>query len=68
MSANLFYSHPILDVLAHDFHTDQAGAASIPTLALAGDVTGLLLVMPLADFFPRRRFVLVLVAVTLSFW
>lgn len=48
--ANLFYTYPILNVLAHDFHTSQAGVASIPTLAQAGAATGLLFILPLGDF------------------
>jgi MFS family permease len=67
-SANLYYSHPILHVIAEDFHTTQTGVANIPTLALAGDATGLLLLLPLADFFPRRRFVLAMLVVTMAFW
>lgn len=67
-SANLYYSHPILEVMAHDFHTNQSGVANIPTLAQAGDATGLLLILPLADFFPRRKFSLVLLTLTFAFW
>ena len=67
-AANLYYSYPILNILAADFHTSQAGVASIPTLAQAGDATGLLLILPLADFFPRRKFTLALVACAATFW
>lgn len=49
--SNLFYTYPILNVLAHDFHTSQAAVASIPTLAQAGAATGLLFILPLGDFF-----------------
>lgn len=67
-SANLYYSHPILHLLAEDFHTTQNGAATIPTLAQAGEAACLLLIMPLADFFPRRRFTLVMVTLATVFW
>lgn len=67
-SANLYYSHPILEVMAHDFKTDQSGVANIPTMALAGDATGLLLLLPLADFFPRRVFTMILLTLTFAFW
>lgn len=67
-SANLYYSHPILNILANDFNTSQAGVATIPTLAQAGDATGLLFILPLADFFPRRKFALTLVACSATFW
>ncbi len=67
-SANLYYSHPILNVLANEFNTSQGGVSTIPTLAQAGDATGLLLILPLADFFPRRKFTLTLVACSAAFW
>lgn len=67
-TANLFYSHPILAILAQDFNVDQTRVANIPTLATAGDATGLLLIMPLADFFPRRKFTLTLMTVTVILW
>ena len=67
-SANLSYSYPILNVLADNFHASQAGVANIPTLAQAGYATGLVFLLPLADFFPRRQFVLTLVACAAAFW
>lgn len=67
-TANLYYSHPILNVLARDFGTTQAGVSTIPTLAQAGYATGLLLILPLADFFPRRNFMLTLIFLSASFW
>jgi hypothetical protein len=67
-SANLYYSHPILNILAAEFNTSQAGVSTIPTLAQAGDATGLLLILPLADFFPRRKFTLTLVTCAATFW
>ena len=67
-SAQLFYSHPILNVLANEFETTQARIANIPTLTLAGDATGLLLILPLADFFPRRKFVLLLLCLAELLW
>ena len=54
--------------MANDFNTTQSGVANIPTLAQAGDATGLLLVLPLADFFPRRGFALLLLTLTIAFW
>ncbi|OAP56023.1 hypothetical protein AYL99_10175 [Fonsecaea erecta] len=67
-SANLYYSYPILHILAKDFNTSQAGVASIPALAQAGDATGLLLILPLADFLPRRTFTITLLALSMAFW
>jgi hypothetical protein len=67
-AANLYYTHPILNILADEFNTSQAGVASIPTLAQAGDASGLLFILPLADFFPRRKFTLTLVTCAAIFW
>jgi len=67
-SANLYYSHPLLAVMAEDFNTNQSKVANIPTLAQAGDATGLLLILPLADFFPPRKFCLAMLACTTAFW
>lgn len=67
-SANLYYSHPIPNILGDQFSTSQAGVANIPTLAQAGDATSLLFILPLADFFPRRKFTLTLIVCAATFW
>jgi MFS family permease len=67
-SAGLYYSHPILNLLAEDFNTTQSGVANIPTLAQAGEAACLLLILPLADYFPRRKFALLLSTLATLFW
>lgn len=62
--ANLYYSHPILNVLARDFGVPYVKVAEIPTLAQAGYATGLLFLCPLGDMVQRRPFVLGLVLFT----
>lgn len=66
--ANLYYSHPILNKLADDFHVSQERVSLIPTLAQAGYGSGLLLLCPLGDVFQRRPFVLLLVWFTATSW
>lgn len=66
--ANLYYSHPILNKLADDFNVSQERVSLIPTLAQAGYGSGLLLLCPLGDLFPRRPFVLLLVWFTATSW
>lgn len=66
--ANLYYSHPILNKLADDFHVTQDRVSLIPTLAQAGYGSGLLFLCPLGDLFPRRPFVLLLVWFTATSW
>lgn len=58
--ANLYYNHPILNILAPDFDVTYEKASNIPTVMQAGYATGLLFLCPLGDIFRRRAFVLTL--------
>ena len=62
--ANLYYSHPILNILARDFDVPYVKVSEIPTLAQAGYAVGLLFLCPLGDMVERRPFVLGLVFFT----
>jgi hypothetical protein len=62
--ANLYYNHPILNILAHDFGVPYVKVSDIPTLAQAGYAAGLLFLCPLGDMLERRPFVLSLVFFT----
>ncbi|KAF2105029.1 MFS general substrate transporter [Rhizodiscina lignyota] len=66
--ANLYYNHPILNVLAQDFHTSQAGVSKIPTLMQAGYATGLVLILPLGDMMPIRPITLGCIGFTAILW
>lgn len=66
--ANLYYSHPILNVLARDFKVTDIEVSRIPTLAQSGYAVGLLLICPLGDLFPRRPYTLILVFFTATLW
>lgn len=66
--ANLYYNHPILNILAHDFHVSYEEVSAIPTLMQAGYAVGLLLLCPLGDLFPRRPFVISLGFITATLW
>jgi predicted MFS family arabinose efflux permease len=66
--ANLYYNHPILNILAHDFGVTYEQVSRIPTLMQAGYAAGLLLLCPLGDLFKRRPFVLLLVLFTATSW
>ena len=67
-SANLSYNQPILNILADDFGVSQSQIANVPALAQAGNAIGLFMILPLADFFPRRKFTLILMGLTTIFW
>jgi hypothetical protein len=62
--ANLYYSHPLLNIFSEDFHVSHEQASIIPTVAQAGYASGLLLLCPLGDLVKRRPLVLVLNFVT----
>lgn len=66
--ANLYYSHPILNILANDFGVKYEDVAQIPTVMQAGYAAGLLFLCPLGDLLPRRPFVVGLVGVTATLW
>jgi len=66
--ANLYYNHPILNILADDFNVPYEKAAQIPTLMQAGYAVGLFFLCPLGDLLRRRPFVLSLVFFTSSLW
>jgi len=66
--ANLYYNHPILNILARDFHVTDEQVSAIPTLMQAGYAVGLLLLAPLGDLLERRPFVLILIFTTATFW
>lgn len=54
----MYYTHPILNVLAVDFGVSDERASLIPTMLQSGYAAGLLLVIPLGDITKRRPLVL----------
>jgi predicted MFS family arabinose efflux permease len=55
--ASLYYVQPLLDRIADDFGISYAAAGIIFTITQTGYGVGLLLVVPLADLFDRRRLI-----------
>lgn len=66
--ANLYYNHPILNILAAEFDVTYIEVSRIPTLMQSGYAVGLLLICPLGDLFPRRPYTLILVFFTATLW
>ncbi|EPE08711.1 major facilitator superfamily transporter [Ophiostoma piceae UAMH 11346] len=66
--SNLYYNHPILNVLAKEFDVSYETASQVPTLMQAGYALGLTGLAPLADIVRRRPLTLTLVFVTAAVW
>ncbi|KAI5918200.1 MFS general substrate transporter [Camillea tinctor] len=66
--ANLYYTHPILNVLADDFGVSDERSSLIPTVAQAGYAGGLLFIIPLGDILRRRPLILGLIFAAAMFW
>lgn len=62
--ANLYYTHPILHVLAVDFNVSEERASLVPTLLQSGYATGLLFIVPVGDLVLRRPMIITLVFAT----
>lgn len=54
---NLYWTQPLLDLIARDLHTTTATAGWLVTATQIGYATGILLVVPLGDVLDRRRLV-----------
>jgi len=63
-AANIWYAQPLLDTLARHFLVSTGTAGLIVTMTQLGYTLGLVLVVPLGDFFELRRLVTVLSACT----
>ena len=55
--ASLYYSQPMLGVMAPDLHASDASAGAIPTLTQLGYALGILLLAPLGDRYDRRHII-----------
>lgn len=53
--ANLYYNQPLLEDIRHDLQASEVQANFITFVTQAGYALGLLLVVPLADMWSRRR-------------
>jgi predicted MFS family arabinose efflux permease len=66
--ANLYYNHPILNILADEFDVEYITVSRVPTLMQFGYFVGLAFICPLGDLFPRRPFTLTLIFFTATLW
>jgi predicted MFS family arabinose efflux permease len=56
--ANLYYSQPLLPMIAADLHVPARTAGLVPTATQIGYAVGMLLLIPLGDGHERRRLIL----------
>lgn len=56
--ASIYYSQPILGILASEMHASDQAVGWVPTFTQLGYGLGILLLAPLADRFDRKRIIL----------
>lgn len=56
--ANIYYVHPMLNVIAADLHMNTALAGSVITATQICYACGLLFLVPLGDLLPRRQLII----------
>lgn len=61
-ASNLYYSQPLLPLIASGFGVSPAAIASLPAVTQAGFACGILTVLPLADMVERRTLVAAMLA------
>jgi predicted MFS family arabinose efflux permease len=52
--ANIFYSQPLLDLIARTYHTTEGSAAIVVTVTQLGYAAGIIVLMPLGDLIENR--------------
>jgi predicted MFS family arabinose efflux permease len=58
--ANLYYAQPLLHEVSQSLHVGSAAVSTVVTATQVGYAAGLLLIVPLGDFRPRRSLVVLL--------
>jgi predicted MFS family arabinose efflux permease len=56
--ANIYFAHPLLDAMAHDFSIEPAAIGMVVTMTQIGYALGLVLIVPLGDLLDRRRLII----------
>lgn len=62
VTANAYYIHPIIGEVARGFGVGEAEIGLVPALNQLALALGILLLLPLGDFYPNRRLCLIFVA------
>ena len=56
--ANLYYSQPLLDIIARTYHVSNGAAGNIAMLTQIGYATGMLFLIPLGDMLKRKKLII----------
>ena len=65
--ANLYYNQPLLEDIAGTFHVSRGKAGQVSVLTQLGYAAGMLLILPLADMYKRKRLMmLMMIIVTIA--
>lgn len=62
VTANAYYIHPIIGEVARGFGVSEAEIGLVPALNQLALALGILLLLPLGDFYPNRKLCLIFVA------
>lgn len=62
--ANLYWAQPLLDTLARAFHSNTTAAGMVITVTQIGYAAGLVFLVPLGDFFERKRLIVSILLLT----
>ena len=57
--ANLYYNQPLLGDIANTYHVSSGKAGQVSVVTQIGYATGILLIVPLADMFKRKRLMII---------
>jgi predicted MFS family arabinose efflux permease len=57
--ANLYYNQPLLGDIANTYHVNSGKAGQVSMLTQIGYAVGMLLIVPLADMFKRKRLMII---------
>ncbi|HEY8931327.1 MAG TPA: MFS transporter [Mucilaginibacter sp.] len=60
--ANLYYNQPLLEDIAHTFHTSRAKVGQVSILTQIGYASGMFFLAPLADMVKRKRLMVIMFA------
>jgi predicted MFS family arabinose efflux permease len=65
MAANIYYTQPILSLIAESLHLRADASGLVMTLTQIGYGLGVLFVIPLGDLFENKKLILIMIGITI---